>query len=187
MAAFAAVLAPALGDAPALEAARAFAALHTPSAEPDLAPKIVMRLTRGPVAGCTRFHVDGDAAAYARQKTQTVQLALNDDADYEGGRLCFVTGQGELHIPERPAGTLTIHGPRILHAVTRLTAGSRYGLFLLDKFAGLGDDQVVKAGEEEAGCVAREAREDAELAGAGGVEGMQGVVAGEDEAGVGVE
>ena len=59
-----------------------------------------------------------------------MQLALNDDSDYEGGRLIFAT-EGRLIVPNRSKGTLTIHDNKIVHGVTRLESGVRYGLFFL--------------------------------------------------------
>ena len=51
--------------------------------EPSYAAKIVLRRTQGPLDGCIAFHVDGPYA------NSTVQMALNADSEYEGGRLCF--------------------------------------------------------------------------------------------------
>ena len=119
--------------------------------------KIALRRTEGPVAGCIGFHCDGGYA------TKTVQLALNGDHKYEGGRLCFITkaqsdsagarataatgaaaGAGcTLSIPCRPAGTLTSHGRTVLHGVSRLSRGVRYGLFVVDQSNGLGERESV--------------------------------------------
>ena len=100
---------------------------------------IVLRRTEGPVDGCIDFHCDEGAEF-------TVQIALNDDSEYDGGKLCFVTkGEAQdlkLSIPKRRAGTTTSHGGRILHGVTKLFKGVRYGLFVLDRDIGLGDEEV---------------------------------------------
>ena len=48
---------------------------------------------------------------------------------YDGGRLVFA-GAGGLHAPHRPAGSATVHTHRIVHVVTALTRGTRYGLFV---------------------------------------------------------
>lgn len=61
---------------------------------------------------------------------KTLQVAVNDD--YEGGRLVYLS-EGQMHTVERPAGSITIHHNEIVHGVTTLTAGTRYGLFLLKK------------------------------------------------------
>lgn len=73
---------------------------------------------------CIDFHTD-----YARK---TLQVSLVDDSDYEGGRLIFVVGD-EIVIPKRSIGTVTLHDNRIIHGVTGLNSGVRYGLFLLDQ------------------------------------------------------
>jgi len=84
------------------------------------------------------FHCDEGAK-------HTVQIALNDDSEYDGGKLCFVTPGTtgaphlKLTVPKRRAGTITSHGARILHAVTKLHKGVRYGLFVVDRDIGLGD------------------------------------------------
>ena len=59
------------------------------------------------------------------------QVALNGDGDYEGGRLVYLTGNGVFRTPPRPAGTTTIHNCGIVHGVTKMGWGVRYGLFLL--------------------------------------------------------
>lgn len=85
--------------------------------------KIALRRTEGPVDGCIDFHCDGSYA------TKTVQIALNNDDEYVGGRLCFVTLDASqnpvLTVVERPAGTLTCHPAKVLHAATKLHAGVR--------------------------------------------------------------
>ena len=69
------------------------------------------------------FHTD-----YSRR---TMQVALNGDDEYAGGRLVFATGAG-FRVPSRPAGAATIHTHQAVHGVTALTHGVRYGLFLCD-------------------------------------------------------
>ena len=59
-----------------------------------------------------------------------MQVPLNDESDYTGGRLTFVT-EGGLVQPRRQAGSATIHDCTIAHGVTELTHGVRYSLFLL--------------------------------------------------------
>lgn len=63
---------------------------------------------------------------------KTMQVALNDDTEYEGGRLLYVS-KGRLNAPERKTGTVTIHDNTIVHGVTLLRSGVRYGLFFLKK------------------------------------------------------
>jgi len=69
-----------------------------------------------------RFHTD--------YNVRTMQVVLNDPKDYDGGRLIFATGKG-FRQPRRTAGSATIHSGRLVHGVTALTSGVRYGLFFL--------------------------------------------------------
>lgn len=105
---------------------------------------IALRCTRGPVAGAIGWHIDGYYA------TETIQLALNDDLEYEGGRLCYFASSESSFSPSngvqvlsRRAGDLTIHGRKTLHAVTCLTSGIQYSLFVVDQSNDLGDHAVV--------------------------------------------
>ena len=66
------------------------------------------------------FHTD-----YSRR---TMQVALNGEGEYDGGRLTFAHVAFEQ--PPRPAGSATIHTDATVHGVTALRAGTRYGLFL---------------------------------------------------------
>lgn len=61
---------------------------------------------------------------------RTMQVALNGDNEYNGGRLVYSNSDG-LHEPCRPAGSATIHDNTIPHGVTPLVSGIRYGLFFL--------------------------------------------------------
>lgn len=63
---------------------------------------------------------------------KTMQVALNDDSEYGGGRLVYATGD-KLLVPEGRRGTVTLHDNRIVHGVTLLKSGVRYGLVLLKK------------------------------------------------------
>jgi len=71
---------------------------------------------------CINFHLD-----YSKR---TMQIALNDENEYDGGRLVYVTEDG-IQIPRRPVGSVTIHENNIVHGVTPLYRGVRYGLFFL--------------------------------------------------------
>jgi hypothetical protein len=99
---------------------------------------VALRCTRGPVSGAIGWHFDGP---YARE---TIHLALNNDSEYEGGRLCFFTPERGVEVLNRNAGDLTKHATETLHAVTRLTSGTRYSLFVVDRNNGLGDFLVVE-------------------------------------------
>ena len=57
------------------------------------------------------FHIDVFSS-------KTLQLALNDDSDYVGGKLIYATKEG-LIAPKRSKGTVTVHDNRIVHGVTR--------------------------------------------------------------------
>jgi len=103
----------------------------------ERASKIALRMTRGPSNACINFHCDGGYA------TGTVQIALNDDAEYSGGRLCFFVND-RLEVLDRPAGSVCQHPRKVLHAVTALTEGTRKSLFVLDQTNGLGEDGVVQ-------------------------------------------
>ena len=98
----------------------------------DNEAKIVLRRTEA-VDGCIDFHRDGGYA------TKTAQLTLNSDQEYGGGRLLFFNN-GLLIEPKRPAGYLTIHSASVMHAVTRVTDGARYSLFVVDADNGLAGD-----------------------------------------------
>jgi hypothetical protein len=77
-----------------------------------------------------------------------MQVPLNDqDSDYEGGQLVWAV-EGHLEVPSRPAGSATIHTAGVVHGVTAITRGVRYGLFLCElppqKPAQQEDDEEVK-------------------------------------------
>jgi hypothetical protein len=71
-----------------------------------------------------KFHTD--------VSRMTLQVTLNSDTDYAGGKLVFATN-GKLFFPSRSAGTITIHYNDIVHGVSVLESGVRYGLFFLLK------------------------------------------------------
>ena len=58
-----------------------------------------------------------------------MQVALNDEAEYAGGRLVFATSSG-FEMPRRPAGTACTHTFEVVHGVTAMESGTRYSLFL---------------------------------------------------------
>lgn len=98
--------------------------------------KFALRMTRGPTNACINFHCDGGYA------TGTVQIALNDQTEYSGGRLCFFVND-QLVMLDRPAGSACQHPPGVLHAVTALMEGTRKSLFVVDQQNGLGEGGVV--------------------------------------------
>lgn len=74
-------------------------------------------------AQCVSFHTDFSK--------RTMQIALNADSEYGGGRLLFATREGFVQ-PPRPQGCAVIHDSSTVHGVTTLLHGVRYGLFLCD-------------------------------------------------------
>jgi hypothetical protein len=83
----------------------------------------VIRLRRTEGSGnCIKFHTD------VSQKT--MQVVLNDQSEYEGGRLVYATDQGFVQ-PPRLAGSYSIHTCKIVHGVTAVKRGVRYALFFL--------------------------------------------------------
>eukprot|EP01040_Poterioochromonas_malhamensis_P010340 gene10340-11247_t len=107
---------------------------------------VALRRTRGPVTGAIGWHTD---EYYA---TETIQLALNDDLEYDGGRVCYFSTSNGVEVLSRRAGDLTKLGRETLHAVTRLKSGTQYSLFVVDQSNDLGDHTVV--------CMTREGMED---------------------------
>jgi hypothetical protein len=67
------------------------------------------------------FHSDGNA--------WTVNVALNDDQDFEGGRLLALTN-GALQVLERRQGDATCHRGSVYHAVSAMKTGKRYSMVL---------------------------------------------------------
>jgi hypothetical protein len=108
----------------------------------DSAPTFALRMTRGPTAACINFHCDGGST------TRTAQVALNDPAEYQGGRLCFFS-RGSLRVLDRPAGSICRHEAKVLHGVTSLRVGLRKSLFVVDDANGLGEDTVVRVNERD--------------------------------------
>lgn len=97
--------------------------------------KIALRMTVGPTDGCIGFHCDGDYA------TTTIQVPLNNETEYVGGRLCFYSDE-TLQWPPRLKGSFTHHRAKILHAVSAMISGVRKSLFIVDMTNGLGDRDV---------------------------------------------
>jgi len=74
---------------------------------------------------CINFHLD-----YA---IKTLQISLNDDNEYIGGKLIFALEKKGFYSPKRHAGFGSIHDHTIVHGVSTLVSGTRYGLFFLAK------------------------------------------------------
>jgi hypothetical protein len=89
-------------------------------------PQNVVKIRRCAAHGhCIEPHLD-------KHSLRTMQVTLNGDEEYRGGRLVYVTKAG-LQCPSRPAGTVTIHDSSVVHGVTKMERGVRYGLFFLVK------------------------------------------------------
>jgi hypothetical protein len=70
---------------------------------------------------CFPFHKDSNA--------YTANIALSNPTDHQGGTLlCLVSGA--VRTCERGLGVATVHGNDVLHAVTPVTAGTRYSLLI---------------------------------------------------------
>eukprot|EP00966_Prymnesium_polylepis_P315128 7281511-Prymnesium_polylepis.1 len=67
------------------------------------------------------FHQDGSIV--------TVNVALDDDAEHEGGRLFVVLDDGITAL-SRTSGEVTAHVSNVLHAVSLMKGGVRYSLLL---------------------------------------------------------
>eukprot|EP01046_Picozoa_sp_COSAG06_P008403 COSAG06_NODE_424_length_15925_cov_10.806079_4_plen_548_part_00 len=85
--------------------------------------QIKLRRVEAMPGKCIPFHTDVGS-------TLTMQVPLNDDSEYDGGRLMFATARGMLQ-PIRPGGSATIHESHVVHGVSQMLGGVRYGLFLL--------------------------------------------------------
>jgi predicted 2-oxoglutarate/Fe(II)-dependent dioxygenase YbiX len=64
------------------------------------------------------------------RSTITVNIALSDDALHSGGRLLAVMDGRVQRCDQRLEGTASVHASTLLHAVTRITHGTRYSLIL---------------------------------------------------------
>jgi hypothetical protein len=95
--------------------------------------KFAFRVTRGSTKACVAFHC-----------AHTTQIALNSTNDYKGGKVVFFDAiTQDLYVLERHQGSMTHHGPRILHGVTNLSEGTSRSLFVMDRSNALDDDEVV--------------------------------------------
>jgi hypothetical protein len=72
-------------------------------------------------------------------------LQVLTQVSFSGGRLCFFSRERGVEVLQRQAGDITIHSTRALHGVTKLTSGTRYSLFVVDRANGLGDRCVIEA------------------------------------------
>ena len=101
----------------------ATSALALSSLMHDVFDTIILRRCQ-PEGMCIGFHLDVT-------EKKVMQVALNDDDEYLGGRLMFLSGDGMLLVPKRVAGSYTIHNTFVVHGVSEHTSGIRYGLFFI--------------------------------------------------------
>jgi hypothetical protein len=73
---------------------------------------------------CIPFHTD-----FA---VRTMQISLTSPGECEGGRLVYLSND-RCVLPKREVGIITIHENDIVHGVTEMLWGLRYGLFMLQK------------------------------------------------------
>jgi hypothetical protein len=85
--------------------------------------QIKLRRTASAAGQCIAFHLD--------HSIRTMQVPLNDPREYDGGRVIFALANGSLLRPEREVGGATLHNNGVVHGVTEITRGVRYGLFFL--------------------------------------------------------
>ena len=85
---------------------------------------IVEAFVRRYTAGSRPWHPFHQDRAFV-----TVNVALSDDSEHEGGRLVGLFGDGAV-VFERSAGSATVHLSRIVHGVTRMQSGVRYSLIV---------------------------------------------------------
>ena len=60
-----------------------------------------------------------------------IQVPLSTDKVGNGGQPVFLLGSGAVQLPSRQAGWALGHHGDVVHGVTTLMAGRRYGLFVL--------------------------------------------------------
>jgi hypothetical protein len=146
----------AIGSA-AASAIRAALHLETRTGSDDAAPAYCLRRTEA-TGRVIPFHIDdkrtgpavapnpapvstqstdmpaaNDAGRHRVASRRTVQVPLSADTECTGGRLIFAGVDGHLLQAVRARGTLLAHGANVVHGVTRLVSGVRYGLYGLSK------------------------------------------------------
>lgn len=92
------------------------------SSIPRSAVRICLRRTFS-TGKCIQFHLD--------RADRTMQVFLNAEDEYEGGRTVFATHDRGFVVPRRTQGHYTIHSWNMVHGVTAMSQGVRYALFFL--------------------------------------------------------
>ena len=68
-------------------------------------------------------------AFHSDTSSYTVNIALNEDQSFAGGRLLVMNGVG-LKAPARGLGTAILHAGNLVHGVSKIERGTRYSLIL---------------------------------------------------------
>jgi hypothetical protein len=88
--------------------------------------EIILRRTHSSVHTIIPYHLD--------VAIRTLQIPLNQiGRDYTGGQTIFLLENGSVHTPTRAEGSSTVHNDHVVHGVTAIRFGVRYGLFILEK------------------------------------------------------
>lgn len=82
---------------------------------------VFIRMYRTSMRPWMPFHRDGNH--------WTVNVALNDDDEYRGGRL-LALHDNQLQVIERQEGDVTCHRGRVFHGVSAMIDGTRYSMIL---------------------------------------------------------
>jgi uncharacterized protein (TIGR02466 family) len=92
-------------------------------ASPDLYERIdiFIRMYSPQTRPYIAFH--SDTCSY------TVNIALNDDSSFDGGRLLALNGAA-LKAPPHSRGTAILHAGNLVHGVSKVESGTRYSLIL---------------------------------------------------------
>ena len=61
----------------------------------------------------------------------TAQVPLSSGEEAQGGQLLYALSSGALLAPQRTVGSVVAHHGDVVHGVTRLLGGMRYGLYVL--------------------------------------------------------
>lgn len=111
----------------ALETFRADAVSTMLPEPPSHPPRLLLRRTKASADGGGGKHI----GFHRDHALMTINVALNGFDAFRGGKLLLVTPHEERRLHERRAGHAVAMDGALVHAVSSLTAGVRYGLFAL--------------------------------------------------------
>ena len=120
----------------ALEACCANAVSIMLSEPPPHPPRLLLRRTKASNGSGSGKHI----GFHRDHALMTVNVALNSFDAFRGGKLLMVTPHGERRFDERRAGHAVAMDGALVHAVSSLTAGVRYGLFAVHESSEGGPD-----------------------------------------------